>query len=99
MRERHFVCDVCHTGGTQAYHRGRPRVRHAHCALYVPVTPFHELPAFAPKSFDEAMERGREFWQAGFGGDDYPNNGYAVSDGDRATYNLGQRHAREFSNG
>lgn len=51
---------------------------------------------FVPKSFDDAMERGREFYWAGYTGAKHPHGGFAVSAADLASYNLGQRHAREF---
>lgn len=57
----------------------------------------HHLPPFVPKTFDEALIRGRTMYEAGKAGSlSLPNNGYAVSDGDMASFELGRRHAKEF---
>lgn len=99
---RRFKCDVCGDQGIQ-HGRGPTKRRHQSCrAEYArryalaQRPPRPTLMQFVPSSFDDALARGRQFYHAGLHGDEYPDGGYLVSVGDKASYSLGKRHAKEF---
>ncbi len=99
------ICIVCHkpfkrTHGRQKMHRDcRGEHHRAYMRQYwLDHSPRPPAP-FVPKSFDEAMERGRAFYRAGLKHAPYPDAGFAVSSGDLASYALGVRHSVEFPNG
>lgn len=103
-KTRRFKCDVCGRSGVQ-HGRGPAQKRHYQCRgeyqrryALANRPPKPKIDAFVPSSFDEALARGRQFYHAGLHGDDYPTLEYLVSAGDKASYALGKRHAKEFAN-
>jgi hypothetical protein len=100
---RRFKCDTCGRSGVQRG-PGQTQKRHYQCRgewqrryALANRPPRPTIVAFVPSSFDESLARGRQFYHAGLHGDDYPDPTHLVSAGDKASYALGQRHAKEFA--